>query len=78
MLYRFLRKKIKKIIAPGHPHIRLLKHAKTTGFQGRGRWQAVGRMPYSYNLRYAYGRTQREAYEQYMNTFYRLTPRKQP
>lgn len=78
MLYRFLRKRIKKCIAPGHPHLRLLKHAKTTGFQGRGRWQAVGRRPYTHNLRYAYGHTMHEAYEKYMRIFYRNPSREQP
>lgn len=78
MMYRFLRKKIKKLIAPGHPHLHLLKHAKTTGFRGTGRWRAVGRHPFSHNLRYAYGHTMKEAYEQYMKIFYRNTPRKQP
>jgi len=77
MLYRFLRKKIKKLIAPAYPHIRILKYAKEKGGKGTGRYQAVGRKPFSKNLRYAYGETLRDAYLNYMNEYYRLTPKDQ-
>lgn len=75
MRYRFLRKKIKKLIAPAFPHLHILKHPKISASETNlGRWRAVGRQPFSNNLRYAYGHTMRDAYLNYMKRWYHNTP----